>query len=72
MAENYRPIHGRVPIIIKTCMVTGKIKACDAWISSPNKFFFGFDPRIGFDITRLKPVTPQKPDEWKILQAIVP
>ena len=43
MAGNYRPIHGRVPIIIKTCMVTRKIKACDVWIFSPNKFFFEFE-----------------------------
>ena len=72
MAENYRPIHGRVPIIIKTCMVTRKIKACDVWISSPNKIFFEFDLRMGFYFTHLKPVTPQKPNQWQILQAIVP
>ena len=48
MAENYRPIHERVPIIIKTCMVTGKIKACDAWISSPNKFVFWIRSQNGF------------------------
>ena len=53
-------------------MVTGKIKACDAWISSPNKFFLNSISEWVFYFTRLKPVTPQKPDEWKILQAIVP
>ena len=29
-------------------MVTRKIKACDVWISSPNKIFFEFDLRMGF------------------------
>jgi len=53
-------------------MVTGKIKACDVWIFSPNKFLFGFDLRMGFYFTHLKPVTPQKPNEWQILQAFVP
>ena len=42
-------------------MVTRKIKACDVWISSPNKIFFEFDLRMGFYFTHLKPVTPKNP-----------
>jgi len=56
MAENYRPIHGRVPIIIKTCMVTRKIKARDVWISSPKKFF-RIRSQVEFFMTHKTPVS---------------